>query len=72
MATQHAYKEIGSNPYHPPYHPGPLAADTGSGFARFFLPAVLAALLTTAGLAWECWHASEPSHTNAAVTRLSF
>jgi hypothetical protein len=61
-----------SSAYRPARRPGPLAADTGSGFVRFFLPAFLAALLTTAGLAWESWHAREPSHTDAAITRLSF
>lgn len=72
MAAQHAYRTIRSDPYCPPDRPGPLAADTGSGFARFFLPAFLAALLTTAGLAWESWQASEPAHTETVVARLSF
>jgi hypothetical protein len=70
MAVQHALKSIdGSHPRHRSCHPGPLAADSDSGFARFFVPALLAALLTTAGLAWESWDAERPQ---TAIGHLSF
>ena len=73
MAAQHAIRHIGgSHPHRPAHHPGPLAADTDTGFARFFMPALLAAVLTTACLAWESWHTPERPQTVTAIARLSF
>jgi hypothetical protein len=50
----------------------PLAGDTESGFARFFVPALIAALLTTAALAWQAWSPTEAPRTGATIATLSF
>ena len=50
----------------------PLAGDTESGFARFFVPALIAALLATAGLPWEAWSIAETPRGGSAIVSLSF
>jgi hypothetical protein len=70
MAVQHALgPTVGSHPHHPSCRPGPLASETESGFARFFVPALLAMLLTTAGLAWESWDAEMPQAGAVSMRR---
>ena len=39
--------------------PAPLAAETESGFARLFVPTLLAVLVATGCLGWESWMAPD-------------
>jgi hypothetical protein len=56
MSAQHAVaRQLRSAPRYPIAGAAPLAADTESGFARVFVPTLLAVLLATGCLGWDSW-----------------
>jgi hypothetical protein len=71
MSAQHAIaRQLWSAPKHRVPAPAPLAADTETGFARIFVPTLLAVVLATGCVGWDSWVESDgPPSGMVHVTR---
>jgi hypothetical protein len=70
MSAQHAVaRPLRPAPRYPAAGPAPLAADTESGFARVFVPTLLAVLLATGCLGWDSWVEPDAPPSRMLVAR---
>jgi hypothetical protein len=60
MAARRAFRPVQKTQrYSSAMPPTPLAAETESGFARLFVPTLLAVLVATGCLGWESWRSAD-------------
>jgi hypothetical protein len=69
MAARRAFRPTQTaQSYRSSMLPTPLATDTESGFARLFVPTLLAVLVATGCLGWESWRSADVRPADAIAS----